>query len=104
MPVTATGEWRAISGPRAERVDRPAADRRDHQQIAALRRATRAKTLADDQVDARQRQRGAGPVQLADPLDARASQTSSATSTGVTPSISELFATLVRDRPAMKQY
>jgi hypothetical protein len=47
----------------------------------------------------------AAPIQWSRPMRSSPSPAdSSATSTGVAPIISELFATLVRDSPAMKKY
>jgi hypothetical protein len=88
--------------PGAERVDRPAAHRREHEQVAAQRPAAEREPLPDDDVDTEHRERRAEPVQPADALLPIAAL-SSAMTTGVAASISELFATLVCASPPMKK-
>ena len=96
----------AISGRDPERVERPAAHRREHQ--SGRRAACAPPTLqaaADDEVDAR-RATAARPASAAAPMrsspDARARP--DAMSTGVAASDQRALATLVRASPPMKQY
>ena len=71
MPVTARGECRRISGP-ADGVDGPAADRGEHQRVAALRPATPARSPGRPRSRCPRARGRADPVQRPDALEAEA--------------------------------